>query len=851
MQQANCIACIGILFIAGFYATVHGQSKRVFLEERLAGKQSLTEIMKEIDDFYLALPEEERNGASGLPKYKHLKRREWYLSGRLGPHGEFVDVDSLNSVARHRQKVSGAIPGQRAPSNWMSVGPVSSEGNLARVDRLAFHPTDSDIIYAGTPAGGLWKTTDGGDTWQPLTDDLESLAISGIIVSYADPNTLYILTGDGDASGGGFTFDFGYVRKSAGVYKSTDGGVNWTQLDLPILGDYYGYRLAQNPDNADELYAATSEGLYRTLDGGNIWGLSLVGNFFDVEYNPGNAAIAYASADAVIWRTTNYGVTWGSVIFPLNQGLCQYGRIELAVSPDSVNVVYALSGPVQGAGQFCGLFRSSDAGNSFTRVANTPNILGRAVNGTDSVDQSFYDLAIAVHPDDADKLYTGGINVWKSSNGGMTLAQTSIWFPTGDPQYVHADIHDLKFNPLDNTLYAATDGGIWTTTNGGANWTDISDGIVATQFYHMTGRPGYYDDLYAGAQDNGVKYRPGNGYVYTQVNGGDGFSVAHSPSTTQRFFSTLNQLVVRHTMNNGNFNGSDITPFLDATTFFKNVIAHPTSDSIVLVGSTDIWKTSNALDGSPAWTNKGASGSWAMANCPSNPSRFYAAGGDDYANGSGAVFRSDNTGETWTNIAGTGFPSSFTKITDVDVSPVFSGIVCATFGGFTDGVKVARSLNAGTSWTNISYNLPNVPVNCVKFDDALNIYAGTDIGVYFLANGTSTWQFTSVDQPNVPVTDLLIYPEENLIYAATFGRGIWSADLNSPCPQNLAINMAQSGNQTYEASGQLSATSVINASANVQMKAGCVLLQTGFLSTAAATFRAFSASCTELFEPQN
>lgn len=863
----NRIFCLSLFLCCT--GSIYSQNKGELLQSKIEGKETFTEIIQEIDSFYENdFPSLKKSSSDGLPKQKIQKRWEWYVSGRLGPNGELTNIDHLNRNAKKEQNKMNNETDKSAPQSWFQIGPVVSPdlgsfgSGIGRVDRLAFHPTDSNIIYAGTPAGGLWKTTNGGASWAPKSDHLASLAISGIVVTPSSPNTIYILTGDGDASNPNtFVSQFGYARTSVGVYKSTNGGDTWTHLPLPILGDYYGYELIQNPSNLLELFAATSEGLYKTINGGLTWELEVVGNFTDVVYRPGASNVVVAAGTGVIWRTIDSGFSWFLSIIPPAEPLCTNGRIQLAVSPDNSDIMYALAGPVKSGGEFCGLYKSTDAGFGFVRVRNTPNILGQQTNGADSLDQSGYDLAIAANPDDADEIYTGGLTIWRSTNGGTDMNATSGYWascPSNCPtlccltpaRYVHPDIHDIKINPLNDAVYAACDGGIWRSYNGGTTWEDISEGLIATQFYHMSGRPGFVHHLYGGAQDNGVKYRKSNSGSFDHVTGGDGFSMASAPNLTHRFYSTVNDVVYRYTASGNSFTRITITPDIVGsgdTMFFKNVIAHPTDISIVIVGAKDIWQTTDAT---VSWTNRGASGSWALANCPSRPDRFYSAGGDSYNNGAGAVYRSDNAGDTWVNIVNSGFPGSFTKITDIDASPNVSDFVCATFGGFNSGIKVARSVNAGNSWTNISYDLPNVPINCVKFDDALNVYVGTDIGVYYLPHKATSWQFTSTNLPNVPVTDLYIHSETENIYASTFGRGIWAASLVCPTDHNISSTM--SGIEIYKASNNVTSTSTVTNSATVFLQAGNKIeLLPGFKISTGAFLKAKPKDCTEVIEPVN
>src|SRR4030095_7711990 len=245
------------------------------LKQLLDGKTKLPEIMKIVDQYYADHPEEENEFES---EYLQWKRWEWYMSSRVGPNGELVNIsEMLMKGLREKEKMEQPSTDRNINSGWTFVGPSSSPllnqdanfNGLGRVNKVIFHPSNASIIYICTPNGGLWNTLNGGTTWNSLTDNLPAIGISGVVVSYSNPNIIYLLTGDGDDAYGGF----GYGIRSIGVLKSTDAGASWHQTDtLPDTGNsYFGNALEQSPTDPQVLIAATSAGLYRTTDGGTNW----------------------------------------------------------------------------------------------------------------------------------------------------------------------------------------------------------------------------------------------------------------------------------------------------------------------------------------------------------------------------------------------------------------------------------------------------------------------------------------------------------------------------------------------------------------------------------------------------
>ncbi|MDX1407161.1 MAG: hypothetical protein R3330_03480, partial [Saprospiraceae bacterium] len=769
------------------------------LQDQLRGKQNLAEIMTAVDDYYQGRPEGWRGVEGNDPRYIHWKRWEWYMANRLGPSGEFVDINER--ILRAAQEVEQQIPAEMRTINtdWDFIGPSSTTGSgIGRADRIAFHPSDPNTFYVGTPAGGLWKTTDGGSTWSPLTDFIASLGISGIVVSWANPNIIYILTGDGDSRSlqNGLVDAFEYERRSIGVLKSTDGGDTWKQTATLDTNFYIALGMRQDPTDANVLLVVTSTGIYRTGNGGNSWTQERTGSFWDVEFKPGTNR-AYACTNTEVVYSNNGGLDWfqGTMDVPFNGAR----RVELAVTPANTSSVYMLVGDVDGPGVFDGLYLSTNNGVNYFIQSNTPNILGRSGTGADSVDQAPYDHTMAVSPINDSIVLTGAVNTWRSLDAGQTWAES-----TG----MHDDIHQLAYNPLDGTLYNCTDGGVYKSTNDGDSWTSLFVGFETSQFYHMTATPLDDNYLLGGLQDNGVKQREANSSTFIHIKSNDGFSSAYFPNSKDSFYFALNRDIWR----NENGTHIQITPLSgDDKEFFGHVITHRTRGDTVLVGNSDIFRS---FDGGQNWTNEGFSGSWAMTNCPSNGNRFYSAGASSYfPSSSGGLWRSDNIGLDWTPLhTNPGFPpiTSGTKITDVAVSPVNSFIVVATIGGFIDGVKVYRSTDGGSNWTPWNGTLPNVPVNCAAITASGAVYIGTDIGVFYRSPAMTDWMPWKNGLPNVPVTDIVLKENIDRMYCSTFGRGVWKNNLiDGNCPTNLALSGTWSEYYYYQASDLITMTTTI------------------------------------------
>jgi hypothetical protein len=739
------------------------------------------------------------------------------MSSHLGHGGEFVNIpDMLMKGLSDKEKMIPPSSDRNINSGWTFMGPstypyqnLDAQGNgIGRVDRITFHPTNANIFFICTPAGGLWGTLNGGSTWNNLTDHLPAIGISGFVITPSNTSIMYLLTGDGDSNIGGFVEDFGYLNTSIGVLKSTDGGVSWHQTGTfpGVTGDFTGYRLVQSPADPNILLAATSDGLYRTINGGDTWMKELNLTTYDLEFKPGDPTRIYASVFGDIWISTNSGASWTSnSTYDINPNTCgpsNGGRIEIAVAPTSSGKVYFISGPVTGTGKFCGLWLSTDSGASFTRQSTMPNVLGDSDNGNDTYGFSSYDLAIACRSDLSTTIIVGGATLWRSTTSGSTWIHSTSYGEDSLYTYIHPDVHDIAYNPINDYVYAATDGGLFRSTDNGVTWTDLSLNIEASQFYHMRGWDGNINKLMGGLQDNGVKYRMDNSSAFGHIFGADGFDVVFNPDTGEPAFATYNTGVRKFS---GDGSSDTWVPTPGYSGYFKPLAIHNTDPDIIFAGDYNIIKST---DGGSNWSDKGASGSWSLTSCPSNSTRFYSAGGTSYQNGSGSLYFSGDTGDTWTARSGnTGFPdpSNWVKITDVTVKPNNSSYVWACFGGFDDGYKVVMSDNTGTSWTNLSFNLPNVPVYCLAIDNNNGAYAGTDIGVFYLGPTVSAWMPWSNGLPNVAVTDLVIFDDGTTkkIRAATFGRGVWQSNLASTCDPAVVVTGNLEGIHHYEAANTL------------------------------------------------
>jgi hypothetical protein len=786
--------------------------------------RNFKKLVEEVENYY---KDKDKGKGTG---YKQFKRWEHFNQYHLDSDGNIQNVAQQNFDAMYDYNLRNAREGFRTDAfqgNWIAFGPTSHvnsggwNGGIGRVNTVVVDPSNSNIVYAGTPAGGLWRSLTGGNSWVSLTDGISSLGVSGIAIdptSAASNRTIYILTGDGD---GGDT-------RSVGVLRSTNNGLTWQSTGLSWItsANVRGYKLVMQPGNNQVLLAATTNGVYRTTNGGVSWTLVLSGTTYDLEYRPGTPTTVYAARSGSFLRSLDGGATWTAI----TSGVPTSGRFAISVTPANTNYVYLLQGTVPATGQFGGVYRSADGGATFTLRSNTPNVLGYDINGNDNANQAWYDLAIAAATSNAEEVHVGGINCWKSVNGGSTWTITSHWVETsaGAGNYTHADIHCLEF--YGNTIYCGSDGAVTRSTNNATDWSIIWSGMQILQPYRISVSPTVANKVICGTQDNGSNRFEG-GVMYHEQ-GADGMDCAIDQTNANTFYmSSQYGNFVRTTDNGVNFAG--ITPSGQSGAWVTPFLISPTTNTTVFVGYSNLYRSTNQ---GTTWTNisNGLIGGGNIAHiaiAATNTNVIFASKGT-------TLYRTTNGGTSWTTIAGLPATQSIARIL---VDPTNANNIWVSYGGYTAGTKVYSSTNQGATWTNISGSLPNIPANCLAFKSTAptKLFVGTDVGAYVLENGAADWTPFSNSLPNVIIQDIKI--SGSLMYIGTYGRGIWRSQIDN-CISSLSFTGTQQATATFEASSSITSTANILNGSNIKYKAGSfVRLSPGFRVTS-NTYTNFKAS---------
>lgn len=715
-------------------------------------------------------------------------------------YGSFDPGFRLRPLVRESQIRPGASlsrirpqqPGRgaaAAAATWENLGPTNVAG---RVSALALDPVDPKTIYRGTGGGGVWKSTNAGKDWDVLTDSIGNLSIGAIAVAPSARLTVYVGTGEGTMGIDGID--------GIGLIKSTDGGGTWS-LPVTVPGRRF-FDLNVHPTNADQVLAATLNGIQKSNDGGQTWNTTLRGltatQIVRVPAAPTHLLAAVwdiASSNPTwngfLYRSVDGGDTWARIA---NQPFdADAGRISLAIAKNSPTV-YALVATASGNSQNCntdsvdqiGVFRSTNEGVTWTLQSNPftgtcPTSQFDA--GYDSIlgSQGWYATAITVDPSNTDTVYAGGLDVWKSTDAAKHWTKLSRWdLDPSNAKYVHADIHALVWAA--GTLLVGDDGGVNATSNGGTSFSGMNTGVVTRQYYSIGFSPADTTVVFGGAQDNGTNIRIGSTTNYKEVIGGDGFGVAAHPADAKTLYGTVYRSRVFRTKNGGTtfpevtgtYGANETLPFISPLTM------DPNNAQTLYTGSNFLYKTT---DGGSTWakvsttdlgdgSTRGFLTSIAVSRTDSKKLLT--------ATGSGTIKKSDDSGAHWTQVTN-GLPSGWAS--HVEFDPNNPSVFYVSFMNAGPVARLLKTTNGGTSFVRIDNGLPAFPVHTVRVDPTNShaLYVGLDIGLYKSLDDGATWAAAGAGLPAVSVWDIVFSNDASIIRVASHGRGFWQL-LKPPSP---------------------------------------------------------------------
>jgi photosystem II stability/assembly factor-like uncharacterized protein len=650
---------------------------------------------------------------------------------------------------------------------WQPLGP----GNIGgRIRTIAFDPDDSTNMYIGSVSGGIWASKNSGSNWQPVDTLMSNLSISSIIFDSNDANVMYAGTGEG-------VFNTNKIR-GLGILKSNDKGQTWNSLLSTQDNDqFYWINRLTSRRQSSAVIAATHTGIFISTDGGINWNNTFQGRSNDVDINPNNDNKLIAGTWSGILYSQNSGLNWTRA-----QGLEHINnvRIETAYAYSNTNIVFASVDYNGGE-----IWKSSDGGQSYQLINTGLSYLGA---------QGWFDNTLWVDPLNENHIIIGGIDLWRSLDGGINFNKISTWWQA--PLSAHADhhfiIHHPDYDGINNQrLFFANDGGIYETPNisiaeGSIGWKELNNNLSITQFYSVA--VSKYGKLVGGTQDNGTLVYNGDRENWRTTYGGDGGFSAADPTDGNYLYGAHVYLRL-HRSSNGGISSKIIHTnemINDSPNFVAPFILDPNNVNRMLAGSRQLWLSNNIKAATPTWKSiKAVTDDLSPISAiaiPASDSEIAYIGHND-----GSIFKTTNLKSPqpeWINISGQSLPQR--HLTRITVHPVDKNILFVSFGGY-EADNLWRSTDGGITWQNStgveSSALPPAPIRTIAIHPIQHnwIYIGNEVGIFTSNDNGNTWRLEQHGPANVSI-DELAWGDNSTLYAATHGRGVFSANTNLTIP---------------------------------------------------------------------
>jgi photosystem II stability/assembly factor-like uncharacterized protein len=777
-------------------------------KSRLAGKKfisfiliilfSLTTLIAQQASIWDQIPEEKKTNA--------FKRFEYLYRQIAFPY----DTIPMHKYASERENEIQKIKNQQRKTDsefeWTFIGPTgvlnptwcSHWGvSSGRIRSVAVHPSDPLTVYIGVGYGGIWKTTNGGESWADIGDyNTEVLTFGSIAIDPNNPDIVY--AGAGEVYGFSNSLNYG-----KGLFKSTDAGVNWTKAtvelgDITFFGD-----LVVSPHNSNILYAALAggyllinqnqpnEGLWKSTNAGANWTKTKdVQDAYDIVVHPIDPNIVYAATGG--WFTTSgfyistdAGDTWVHKNINGLQAPNTIGRMQIDIAKSSPNILYAVI--YDGMGNTPKAYKTTNSGENWSQISQGVMLSGYWASGNEWYDQGDYDLCIAVNPSDPNHVLIGNVELHETKNGSDFSVRR---IPGGNDLWesvVHVDYHHLVFAPSDpNLLFIGCDGGIYKSTDAGVTFLNLNNDISTIEFWRVASHPTNENLMLGGAQDNwnSISF---NGLVddWVAVTGGDGMDGFFDYEYPDSIVYASNQYGGLMKSTNGGHSfwtmkevgGFFITPFF----------MHPTDHETLYSASNHIWRSANA---GSTWvvicSNATQNLVVSMAQSKVNPDNMILAAGENFSSPiSPEVKISTDGGFNWSNDLSANIPGEPRWITKVVTHPSDSNTMYIVRSGLSENNKIYKTIDLGNTWTNISGDLPNLPCwdlfvhpYLIEADTSSHLFVGTDIGVYTSTNDGINWQYASEDIPFMPVMDFdyATYGNIGKLRVGTNGRSAYETE---------------------------------------------------------------------------
>ena len=701
---------------------------------------------------------------SGEVLHGAAKRRPRRRGGRTraagGAAAAPAETDELSEqtkdVAQTYMEVSDHLgPPTPTGPQWRSLGPWtipngqtygSNRVNVSgRISSIAVDPSNPAHVLVGAAHGGVWESRDRGASWAPRSDYAATLTVGALAFDPSNPSIVYCGTGEGNW----------WSWLGAGVLRSTNGGTTWAQhCTAPFVGVGF-YALIVDRADGNHLLAGTRNGLYVSTNGGTGWTRRRTPRTWSVAMAPAGGARAeiLAGCSDGVFRSTDGGTNWAAVTLPGNPGT--FDRLEVAIAPSNPAVAYAWGA----RGSTAYLWRR--AGGTWTSVAAPPGV---------SVGQAWYDWFVAVAPDRDTQLYCGAIEVHRGDLAGGTWTWLNLSNKGASGTSIHPDQHNIAFEPgQPNTIYVANDGGLFRSPDRGTNWVHCNNGLIISEFEYIAQDHGSARWIIGGTQDNGTNRWTGSA-TWEHVADGDGGDCGVNRTDPNTAFHTYYGMSPERSTSRGNWGSwawlPPPVPSGEGSLFYPPFETSATSGDTLAIGGDRVYLSRN---NATAWVARAfPSAARSSAMYIPNADNVYVGTTD------GRVLRTQWTGTTWTALTALTTPRTNAVVSDLHVSPTNLSRMWATYSTIGGG-RVFQSTDGGSTWTDRSAGLPNLPINAVEVhpSNTNRVWVGADLGVYQSLDGGASWADFANALPHVFVGDLIYHPHARVLRAGTRNRGVW------------------------------------------------------------------------------
>ncbi len=747
---------------------------------------SFYQVVEKAENYIAKMKKNPDKEANSILNEKHYYRWKYFWETRVDRNGGFKTyANQMQKLAKQNSSNSQFKSASSTSSvQWTPLGPTSKPTQVGAykdnngVCQVASVWSDGTDIYAGLNGGGLWKRD--SSSWTNLTDDIMAFSVNDIAID--NTGKIYIATGFVGQGSSMMTGDlFGY-----GVMYSIDDGVTW-ETDKMSPGpdeDFFIMKVIIHPSQQNVVWALSRKHVYKSIDGGDNWNTtitpSLTNNQFfrDLVFKESNPDIMFLCTDGwdhsvnkvssgCIYKSTDAGDLWDSSTNLADNLLyaSDYPHwLEFATTPDNPSALYIVYRDT--------ILQRTTLEKSKNDGADWVTLVDHGYAG--SREHMMYELEIS--PTDSTDIYVGGVYQYRYDSSPLPKF-------TEIGSTLHSDLRDFHIVSSGGTtrIYQGNDGGIYSSADRGDTWTDLTNGLQGALFYGIAISETSPNTYLGGVGDCGTHFNNGTSWYHMSIDG-DGGTCLINHTNNDNMIAMLNGSP-RYTIDGGDnwgITGEDIQGYN------KPLIQHPTLNKIY-VASIWAWRFTirYSTDYGANWTSLmpgWQTGSiYAMDISESNPSTMYIS--RLFNNPSTTtVQKTTNEGSSWIDITSNiGSIVNEAHVTNIEVHPTDPDNVWISFGGVSDGNKVFHTIDGGLTWSNISYNLENVPVMDILYDYANHqIYIATDIGPYYMDYDGTSWSKMG-EFPQTITTNLALSKTTGKLFASTWGRGLWETEIPGHC----------------------------------------------------------------------